>query len=468
MPVLYNSKKITPAPQVTIRKEFIKTPDGTTIGTTFVLTINGEIVAHKGSPNSSGTFWTSSGYPPDESLAADSFHTAILRKQEALRDLFSEEGHSFECQPWDGAAPIKCNPRVINVDLPEGQWVQTAPYTIVLEADILYVNGQAQGEDDGDIVNYKVASATNEWNIEPADDIGRSYRLTHSLSAVGKRFYDETGTLVQQAWENARDYVLDKIQLGLVPARMEAPEVLDLTHEAFNRISTQHVNELAGEFSVTETWLTFDPDGGANAIDEYEVNTREDIQSGSLSTVSITGTIRGLDDGTDTRYTNAQTKLASIQSTMFSRAETISGLTLNPVPLAKQIGRNDITGVITYTYEYDNRPTNNISGSLSEIITIENKYPNDVFAIIPILGRAAGPIIQDIGTVTNYETTVTLEAVMPASLISAVNHNPPLKATVDLLMLSTLKPSATARKAQDSDSWSAKTGRFTRRVTWVY
>ena len=41
---------------------------------------------------------------------------AILRKQEAIRILFSEDGHNFEIQPWDGGPSSKCNPRIQSIE----------------------------------------------------------------------------------------------------------------------------------------------------------------------------------------------------------------------------------------------------------------------------------------------------------------------------------------------------------------
>ena len=58
--VMYNGKRLIPAPLVSINKEYQRSPDNTKIGTNFNLTVNGTLLAYKGSPDSSGTFWTSS------------------------------------------------------------------------------------------------------------------------------------------------------------------------------------------------------------------------------------------------------------------------------------------------------------------------------------------------------------------------------------------------------------------------
>src|SRR5690606_22804115 len=97
-------------------KEFRKSADGTNIGSVFLITVTGRVVAYKGSPQSDGTFWTNTGYPADESIDADARLGALLRKKEAIRQLFADEGKSFEVQSADGTSPMKCNPRVISLE----------------------------------------------------------------------------------------------------------------------------------------------------------------------------------------------------------------------------------------------------------------------------------------------------------------------------------------------------------------
>lgn len=475
MPVLYGNSKLIPAPFVRIQKTYQTSQDGKIIGSLFNITVQGTLVADKGSPNSSGVFWTAGGYPSDEIIAETSMHKSLIRKQEAIRRLFATEGLSFEAQPWDGTAPFKCNPRVKSIEFPAGNWFNVLPYSIELEADILYISGTANGEDSGDVVDYKIASATEDWNIEAADEYQRTFRLTHSVSAVGKRFYDDTGTLNLQAWENARSYVLNRIGLGIDSSRLEAEDVLDLTSfQAFNYVRSERVNELTGEYGVTETWLCFDPQGGEKAIEEYEITTRTDGSTG-LTNVSVSGTIRGLevrDNSTyalvSSRYTNASAKWTAVSSSLHTRAQNISGVTLHSTPLNSQIGRNQDSGVITYAYEYNNRRNNVFAGTLSEVISVNYKHPNDVFAVIPIINRAVGPIIQDIGTQTAREKTVTVEIQVTPSTQSAVATDPNTSGAIDTYMGTQAPAGTSVFISGDEESFIPNTGRYFRRLSWTW
>lgn len=474
MPVIYNSKKIIPAPFIRYTRVPVVNDDGTRIGSTFNITVEGKLTVDKGSPNSAGTFWTVSGYPPDETIPVDSWLTTMLRKQEALRSLFSEDGKSFEVQGYDGMQPMKCNPRIKNIDFNRGNvtsWTNLCDYTINLEADIIYVNGTALGEDTGDLVNYHVDKFDESWAVESADDIGRTFRLTHQLSAKGKRFFDDTGTLVYEAWQNAQNYLLNKIQLGIDSAKMIAAGVLDnTTLQAYNYMRSQNINEAGGTCSISETWLCFDPGAGAHAVEDFTVNTRSGNEG--LTTVSIEGTIKGLEIRNNTtrtlistRWTNAQAKFAEVLSLLPSRAQTISGYNLNPIALNRTIGRNEINGTINYNYEYNNRPSTALAGAISESITFNYENQADVFATIPVLGRALGPVLQPISTYTAKKFSINYEAVVQASTQDAVATKP----NTDAIINTYLPAFSNLRfKDRDIESWSPSTGRISRQVSFTY
>ena len=480
MPVSYDSNKLIPAPFVTVQRETLARDDGKVFGHTFIITLKGKLVAYKGSPNSSGAFHTSSGYPADEIIAADSRLTAMLRKQEAILKLFREDGKSLEVQGYDGQMPMKCNPRVKRVEFMEGNWFETCDYVITLEADCVEGLVNAGICEDAP----RVSKVNEEWNIEIMDEVKQTYRLTHALSATGKRMFDNTGELLdgKEAWEHARDYVLNNeaadgqgLGLGLVAARMEAPDVLNATAlQAFNYIRSQNINETAGIFSVTETWVCYDPGGEPPAINEYNVQMRYSAQD-NRTTVSVEGTITGLevrDNNTyaviSTKWDNAQNKWnAYVLPNIFSAAQIALGANtpLNPVPVAKQVGLNPVAGTITYRYEYDNRPTPMTPGAITETITVNNNHAADVFAQVPVLGRPWGPVLQNIGTVTAKKRNIQIEIQMPPSTQDFVASAPNTAGII--LMLMPVSNRGVFLES-DEESWTPNTGRYSRNTTFVW
>jgi len=295
--------------------------------------------------------------------------------------------------------------------------------------------------------------------------------LTHNVQATGKRFYDSAGTLLKPAWQNAQDYVLNTIGLGLQPNFLTASGVLNLnTFSAYNFMRHQHVNDLGGQFGVTETWLCFDASGQPPAIEDFTVNTR--TQENQITDVTIEGTIKGLEvrDNNNhnlitTRLQNANSYWQNITTYLFGRCQNLSGFDLNPQPLELTSAQNYFQGIITYQQHYNNRPNSTIPGSISEVITIGYDNPNDVFANLPIVGAPLGPVLQGIGTVTARKLTLQIEAVLPASTQSHTCSKP----NTDALVL-TYKPIASGEIFVDRDveNLTPNQGRYSRNTSWTY
>lgn len=471
MPVSYNSNAIIPAPYVSVVKEYQTTDDGNPIGTLYLITLKGKLISWQGSPNSSGTFWTSSGNPPDESnLTTSQWMGSLLQKQFALRALFGTPGLTFNASGPDGSAPLSCNPRVRGIEIPEGNWTQDCDYTITLEADVLYRSG-APVEDPNDPTNYKVSKATEQWTIEIIDEHYPIYRLSHSLSATGKRFYNSSGSLVQAAWQNAQDYVLNRLPLGLQPSMITSSQVVNAgSLNAYNYFRIQQVDEQGGVYGVTETWLCYDPPDGIAAYEEINGTVRYAVQDGR-HVVNLEGTITGLQVSnntsgaiTSTRYTNAQAKWAAVQPLLLSRAQTIAGFTLNPTPMSQLQGVNQTTGVITYAYEYDTRVVPTIPGAIWQIVTIANQNAAELVAEIPIPGRGLGPVIQDLDTITKKGQTVTIEARLPMATISFTPTKPDTTA-----IMTSYAPTGTVVWVQsDEETWTANDGHYQRVTNWGF
>lgn len=492
--VMYNGKRIIPAPLVSINKDYQKSGDGTKIGSNFTLTITGKLFAYKGSPDSNGTFYTSSGYPADEDIATDSRLSAIERKIDAMRDLFSEEGHQLEFQSADGAAPIKCNPQVVSINFPEGRWHDTVDYTITVTTDKLY--GASFVGVNEDNFDYNILSASENWSLQsneqpqgvslslgegsspPNADDSRTYTLVHTISATGKRVYDAAGNLTQEAWKNARDFVESRDGYD---STVISQDLLDISARGarYNHIRSISYDELAGTYSLTETWTI----ANQNYLEQYTITTTESAETG-VTRVSISGSVTGLyersaDSVTDdvTGYENADAAWTTIESLLITRAQSYSGYTLNTIPLTKTTGRNPASGVINYTYEYDTRPSNLITGSKSEVITVSNNWGVNVFAEQLVIGRALGPVLQDIGTYTALKRSLSIEAVFDrvsgiADDITSGYVGPGSSAMADIQnIVNAANPATyglTAFVSNQNDNWSPSNGRYSYNVEWTY
>ena len=120
---------------------------------------------------------------------------------------------------------------------------------------------------------------------------------------------------------------------------------------------------------------------------------------------------------------------------------------------------------------------------MSESINVNDTYPGDVFAVIPVIGRATGPVLQYIGGRTEYKRDVNIEMVVDYTDIGYDNNresfmltkpsiNEPIRTQLNTL-INDLSPATEPgiRKYflnPPAESWSPKEGRYTLSLNWVY
>tara|TARA_R110000751_G_scaffold8926_1_gene34559 strand:- start:1296 stop:3095 length:1800 start_codon:yes stop_codon:yes gene_type:complete len=495
-----------------------------------------------------------SKYPPKQKVSPNSASHSLFVKQKALRALFARDGQRFELSDWDDdEESIICYPRVVDISFEEGVYVDKCSYTITLEADTL-LNSKLHVDAEGALMigdgiarsglleqdllrdgskqlhpdlHPTLASLSGafindfseDWSLEIDEslveqpNINRSYRVTHSINATGKTHYgpkDDTENEIvkREAWEQARSFVqsklCDSIQ-DLYPnsAGIIGKGIINLhnAYQGYNHTRTEQINQSAGSYSVTETFLL----ASGTAYETYNMNISSDIGSPFVS-ISVDGNVKGLTpidpsgasfggthikDSTSTAYDVAINKYMLISnsgrfglgSDLYKRANASVAVQLNSQPNSVSLGMNENTGEITYNLSFDNRPTNIISGVLSENITVNDTYPGDVFAVIPVLGRPTGPVLQYIGGRTEYRREVQIGLLMDYA-------NIPYGATRNSLMLkkpSVIEPTASqisslikelspegeqgVRKyflSAPQETWSPKEGNYTISLSWVY
>lgn len=540
MSLSYNLKKIIPAPIVTINKSINVTGDKTKLGTIYDITLDGTLVAFKGSPSGNysdinNAFFTLSGDPPDEIASftnGDDFNN-ILRKQEALRNLFGKDGKSLEWQPAGGQKVVKCNPRVKSVSFEpgRGQWTQGTDYSISLEADWIFINGFPLEDIES---SGLLQSATESWSFQEIQgNNGSGFQVTHNVSAQGVAGFDENGNLFEgkYAWEHARDYVSTKIS-GVVDTDIMFAAVGSSGFIGGSFSKNTIIDETAGTFNVTEQWtirpqntfiqktfnIVFQEDGNIivtftgniNAVVEgersgsleaiteakksiptnaeaqaeitaiigdlitpnvipdapnsktiainqqdgtitfvYTYNTSElttadisfdailssDINSGT-DTLTLNTLIQGKGETSLEKTNNAKAALlndtdARTKAIDIIGATLLTNITISTTHRSKNTSINEKQGLIRGSISWDNITQNN-----GIEITVRTQNPISVFASIPIVGRAAGPVIQNMNTVTSESITVTVNGINQLTKPNGLNlallelSNPALYLTV--------------------------------------
>ena len=484
----YGDYSFVPVPIMQVSVENQKNRDGTFIGQLFSVSLDGTVMTGV------------NGYGDVDTL------------QDNLTSALNSDGKRFHIT-CDGSEILDVYPRINSIifEPTSDNWTQRSDYIVALEFD-------------GTISNTPpyISESNEEWTLEFADDkpyftsdlnaVSTQYannyyaldaspyvlRMTHSLSAIGKPHYsttgvaDTTGTLDKASWQQAQAYILPR--LGVDNTFLQSSGVINLDTNAFqyyNHIRNQRVDEVGGAFSVTESWLVINPSGTGipgNVLEDFTVDTRKSVSS-DLTTVTINGSVKGLSTinyGTTTgdfaidqsKYSSAQSGWNTIQNRLLPRAQLVSqGLStraLNSGVKNTAIAHNPTQGVISYSYEYDDRPTNCISGALTENISVVDNNPTDVFASLTVLGRASGPILQDIGTVTSATRDVNIDAIMTiptGCTVAKLLTNKPTAQTNAILYAFELDLSGTYNSVflqNDSESWNPKNGVYSRSTRWVF
>lgn len=482
----YGGYSFSPVPMITIGKTYQKSNASIAVGTAFNVSLKGNLVQITGAGSINATF----------------------DKIRELRNAFNKDGKYFKIE-CGGNILFEGYPRIIGeINFAESpdNWVFTCPYTLSLEFDHEPVNIgiPGSGENIPGLMPPYISTYTDDWSFE-FDDSTSKYslnttagndnnavimRASHEMNAVGKSHWKGpglTGTLEKNAWEWAKDFINTRINLSPISAMTSG--ILNVATTGWNRYNhmrVQRLSESEGTFGITENFVLSNKSNGV--IEDFTVEIRTSQQD-PFSNVSINGNIQGLEERVygsgagefniaKTKFENATGYFETIRDNLmiYPRLQALiaaEGLNLNSQPNVRVIGKSPARGLVTYSYEYDTRPSNCITGSRTESIQISDENPSDVFARIAIMGRAQGPILQSFNTVTEFRRTVNFDVSMQpptgcsiSTLISG--NNPNSQVTTILCSFENDLRARYSRvlKERDSTFWEPKFGRYNRTVTW--
>lgn len=574
---------IRPTPLITITQQNNRT-GSVRFGNSYKITLNGTIIAGKGSPYSSGTIktdpiWhTGSNYssydhaantwdhkgPNKYNVDADKRLGSIIIQQRGLRELFATDGlHLRVYHTYDtGDSPaLSCNCVVDSINFEEGIWVDTCKYTIELTTYVIYHNKEnpedypfklsnnhpdahASGlsptnftflhgdsgvsTDRGYASGAYIEDFSEDWSFEEddqffnVDDNGfikaQAYRVTRNLSSTGRTAYLNNANIA--GWIIAKDFVKNYL-LASGGENLANRSLTDFYADTgnlgqgyfisavsrgdyFNHTVSENFSVTEGTYSLSETFVLCSGGSNSGAMETYTMQVTSDHQNPFIN-VSINGSVQGLSVkpsgdykpliGESGKYDMAikhwgkisGSGIFGISSPIYKRANSAVGVALNSQPKSISIGLNKIQGTIDYALEFDNRPTNFISGVSHETVSINDTYPGDVYATIPVIGRKQGPIFQSMGTRTEYRRDVSLEFVLDyydtfypsgsnnASRLSMLKKPilyEPYRAQI-FNFISGVCPfnEPGVRKYfmnPTTETWSPKEGRYSLNLSWVY
>lgn len=421
----------------------------------------------------------------------------------------------------DTASAIGDARQIGTLTLPDGTTYDNATLTNVSSSEppddtaaIHYIDISLSFEAyaSSNLTDYKLKSVSETVDIRKEEDrstfndddinsdVYFGYTVTHTLNAQG---YLTNGI---EAYTEAKKWIEDRLKstsVGLILEKNAYGKNLyeNLTPDddyqigtpppdEYNAIRTTNADTLGGSYSITTTYFR----SKSKSISEVTVDFSKD-ENGDVS-ISANGTIQGLssigpDSVIDNKYSNAESSYSTIcgnfrsgsriytaVSNVFNLANTES-VSLDDYPLVISTGQNKLKGSITFNVTYKAYPTavlnliNAIPGAISATMSItdDNKNGNpagdvQIYAAIPIIGRSAGPILQDMATTRERRRTIQVDATVDATQRSPTN-TAVVNACFAQILLYAPAGSKIFRNNVNS-SWDFTSGRASASVEWTY
>jgi hypothetical protein len=430
----YGDYNFDPKPSFSINIDNLKTPDGTGYGKTYTISIEGSLLLK-----------------PSEAVSGV---VGTFQKIEDLKDALDREGKLFliSCNDLPIISGYPAISESLSIDRKEDSYARRADYKFSFEMQSLI--GPSGDNFNNSAMPPFVESCSESWSVNfedertpfdwklidgPTEKFGYKILVSHDVDVKGRLVYTGSTSPVSP-WVYAKDYAESKLGFDNEMVNLEGIFAINSsyfsTFDVFNQYRNFQVDKTNGNVKATETFIVT-PSGSNslpnNSVETFNINMSE---SDSLTTVSVDGEIQGLakihyPSGI---FVQQSSKMAAasgyfnvIEPRLYQRAVTTyenihknSRLGCNSIkrPLnsnvvSKTIGVNPIEGTISYSYTFNTeRFCINHPCIISQNISISDTYPNNVFAEQVVLGRSLGPILQDIGTVTNRVRNVSIEMVV--------------------------------------------------------
>jgi hypothetical protein len=352
------------------------------------------------------------------------------------------------------------------------------------------------------------------------------FTVSRTLNATGREIYNKGDDTQKPPWEHARDmihkyhdnttnlqHMMNNSFLGIANTTHADAPYPDQTDKYtwYNNVRTESIDKGAGSYQLVDQW-TLAPTNN-RYLEAFNVSISQGNDT-NRTKVNIDGTITGLETWTagkaprtsggssdpdnsegqtdGDKYDHAEAHFRKITnggkfdttSNVYKRANAFLDVNLNGSPNSISLGTNKVTGEITYSVEYDNRPTSYFDSVVYENISVNDTYPGDVYAVIPVLGRPTGPILQYSFGRTEYKRDLSIEFMVDQQhlgyetssrnglLYTKPSLTAPYKSQIDNL-IGMMSPASEPgiRKYflnPPQESWNPKEGRYSITCSWTY
>jgi hypothetical protein len=362
------------------------------------------------------------------------------------------------------------------------------------------------------------------------------YEIEHTLSAVGMNKFDANGVITAEigaAWYQAWKYVDDKIgaesaddakdaeinkdnfllaspstyEIGTwKPSNGSSNVATDLAdYKSYNRVRSSAIDVAGGAYSVTSSFTM------SNEPYVYDVSAQFSNDESGVVSLSVEGTVIGLSEqdiksNVNDKLTKARAGYDAISgggwcigskghnladnvyAKYYRQGDSCSaGLVLDKCARSITVTENKNAGTISFNISYKALSSDvynlkyAFTGAIAATLSISdenqgNPGPSiEVVAIIPIIGRKKGPVIQNMGTTRERSRTASIEV-----LVNQACRYPAKGkeiASIAFGKLLAYKPGGSVYGTGGADNiyvqdtreeWDWASGRYQASIQWVY
>tara|TARA_B100000700_G_scaffold68841_2_gene76217 strand:+ start:22961 stop:24529 length:1569 start_codon:yes stop_codon:yes gene_type:complete len=273
------------------------------------------------------------------------------------------------------------------------------------------------------------------------------------------------------------------------------------TLQFFNKKRTGSAEPNDGSYTYTTTWTA------SEWAASHDLEISEDIGAEGLASVTVSGSIQGYDSNAIGSLTvNAVDNALGMLSAALNEAYTLalahyetvktagqdggpdgestapgegtacapdedeSPKTLRITENSRTVSKNLVTGSVSYSVTFADKDdqseeaADEDNGVITEKITVTDNnedHSNQTVAIISIIGRAGGPIFQDMGTTNERKRSISVDWTMDKC------NREKKPSTLALTAANRYKPTGGYQQSK-SEQWTAATGAYTLNIEWVY
>ena len=453
--VLYNGKYITPAPLYSLSESFTRTSDGTVLSSQFEITLNGTLLPDRGSPGPTGQLFTTfaTANAVDTSINTDDKRFgSLVKKQRALRDLFTispgepDTGttelknateYLLEIKTNDGTTTVlKCKPQIASVSFTDSIHVIKTDYTISIVTNEILIDGfnpvnPTFSQFDG----FNLKSASDSITVSSDNDFENSYSVNRTVSAQSyKAFgteYAATGNYAP--FRKAQEWVAKRVaETGLVsPITLYSLYAPKSGYEYVGHQTSEQMDQIGGSYSVQQSWK-FIKTSTSGVQDDFNITMTSRASSptyigtanGYDKVFRVAGAIKGIAPGA-AGYAKSKAYFENIIAAdnfaILKTRITETGSLTNPYitesyiygPYGMTISENRRSGTVNYEAEFKEKPISLTSTPFIDFdVNVSQNTKENFVAEIPVPGRTAGPVIQDIKTTNTTKRNISASFVV--------------------------------------------------------